>query len=193
MILVIDNYDSFVNNLARYVREAGGETVVIRNDAASVEDCLAMKPSGVVISPGPKTPAEAGVSMALLAALDAATPMLGVCLGHQCLVEAFGGLTRRAQSPLHGEASEVRHDGSGVFAGVPSPMMAGRYHSLISVPASQELCAPLRETAWSADGELMGVAHESRPWFGVQFHPESLLTPHGRRIIENFLSYCREY
>ncbi len=188
MILVIDNYDSFVNNLARYVREEGAETVVLRNDAASAEECLAMKPAGVIISPGPKTPSDAGVSMDLLRALDPETPMLGVCLGHQCLVEVSGGVTRRARSPLHGEASEVRHDGRGVFAGVPSPMMAGRYHSLISVPAAG---SPLRETAWSADGELMGVAHESRPWFGVQFHPESLLTPHGRRIIKNFLGFCR--
>lgn len=187
MILVIDNYDSFVNNLARYIREEGRETCVVRNDAVSVDDCLAMKPAGVVISPGPKTPADAGVSMALLRALDDATPMLGVCLGHQCLVEVFGGVTRRARSPLHGEASEIRHDGSGVFAGAPSPMMAGRYHSLISVPARG---APLRETAWSADGELMGVAHAARAWFGVQFHPESLLTPHGRRIIHNFLAHC---
>jgi len=187
MILVIDNYDSFVNNLARYIREEGRETYVVRNDAVSVEDCLAMRPAGVVISPGPKTPAEAGVSMPLLHTLDANTPMLGVCLGHQCLVEVFGGVTRRARSPLHGEASEIRHDGRGVFAGAPSPMMAGRYHSLISVPAKG---GPLRETAWSADGELMGVVHESRPWFGVQFHPESLLTPHGRRIIHNFLAQC---
>lgn len=188
MILVIDNYDSFVNNLARYVREEGAETLVLRNDAASVEECLAMKPDGVIISPGPKTPSDAGASLALLRALDAETPMLGVCLGHQCLVEVFGGITRRARSPLHGEASEVRHDGRGVFRGVPSPMMAGRYHSLISVPAPG---APLREIAWSADGELMGVIHEDRPWFGVQFHPESLLTPHGRRIIKNFLAFCR--
>ncbi|WP_428407677.1 anthranilate synthase component II [Hyphococcus sp.] len=188
MILVIDNYDSFVNNLARYLREEGAETVVLRNDAVNAEECIAMKPSGVVISPGPKTPSDAAVSMDLLRALDPETPMLGVCLGHQCLVEAFGGVTQRARSPLHGEASEVRHDGRGVFAGVPSPMMAGRYHSLIAVPAPN---APLRETAWSADGELMGVAHERRPWFGVQFHPESLLTPHGRRIIKNFLGFCR--
>lgn len=187
MILVIDNYDSFVNNLARYIREEGRETYVVRNDAISVEDCLAMQPAGVVISPGPKTPAEAGVSLPLLGALDARTPMLGVCLGHQCLVEVFGGVTQRARSPLHGEASEIRHDGRGVFAGAPSPMMAGRYHSLISVPARD---GPLYETAWSADGELMGVAHETRPWFGVQFHPESLLTPHGRRIIHNFLARC---
>ena len=187
MILIIDNYDSFVNNLARYVREEGRETMLLRNDAADVAACLALKPAGVIISPGPKTPSDAGVSMGLMRALDGKTPLLGVCLGHQGLVEVFGGETRRAAFPLHGEASEVRHDGGRVFEGVPSPMLAGRYHSLIAVPAAG---GPLREVAWSADGELMGVAHESRPWFGVQFHPESLLTPHGRRIIRNFLGFC---
>ncbi len=188
MILVIDNYDSFVNNLARYVREAGRETVLLRNDEADIAACLAMEPAGVIISPGPGAPADAGVSKMLIGALGPNIPLLGVCLGHQCLIEAFGGKTKRAAFPLHGEASEIRHDGSGVFEGAPSPMMAGRYHSLIAIPAPN---GPLRETAWSRDGELMGVAHKSRPWFGVQFHPESLLTPHGRRLIQNFLKLCR--
>ncbi len=187
MILIIDNYDSFVNNLARYIREAGFETQVIRNDALSADECIAAHPEGVIVSPGPKAPVEAGVSMELLRKLEPETPMLGVCLGHQCLIEVFGGATRRARHPLHGEASEIRHDGRGIFAGVPSPMMAGRYHSLIAVPATG---APLCPVAWSNDGELMAVAHEKQPWFGVQFHPESLLTLHGRRIIENFLTYC---
>ncbi len=187
MILVIDNYDSFVNNLARYVREAGRETVVYRNDAMTVDECLSLRPDGVIISPGPKAPSESGISMALLQALDPQTPMLGVCLGHQCLVEVFGGETRRAAHPLHGEASELHHHGRGLFAGVPSPTMAARYHSLVSDPAPG---APLRSVAWSADGELMAVAHELRPWFGVQFHPESLLSPYGRRIVQNFLSFC---
>ena len=189
MILLIDNYDSFVNNLARYVREAGCETRVVRNDQITVGECIALRPKGVIISPGPKAPTEAGVSMELLRRLDPETPLLGVCLGHQCLVEAFGGVTARAAFPLHGEASEIRHDGRGLFAGVPSPMMAGRYHSLIAIPADD---ARLRRGAWSEDGELMAVAHVDRPWFGVQFHPESLLTPHGRRLIERFLSYCGE-
>ncbi len=188
MILVIDNYDSFVNNLARYVREAGRETRVVRNDAASAGELLRCQPEAVIISPGPKSPAQSGVSMDILKTMNPNMPMLGVCLGHQCLIEAFGGVTRRAAHPLHGEASEIRHDGTGIFAGVPSPMMAGRYHSLISVPA---VGAPFRRTAWSGDNELMGVAHVSRPWFGVQFHPESLLTPNGRRIIDNFVSLCR--
>lgn len=188
MILVIDNYDSFVHNLARYIREAGRETVVMRNDEISVGECLMMRPDGVVISPGPKRPSDAQLSIDLIRALPADTPLLGVCLGHQCLIEAFGGKTVRAGHPLHGEASEIRHDGTGIFANIPSPMTAGRYHSLVSAPAEK---SPLVETAWSDDGELMAVAHGSRPWFGVQFHPESLLTPHGRRIIGNFISYCR--
>lgn len=188
MILIIDNYDSFVHNLARYVREAGFETVVLRNDAVSVSECLDMRPEGVVISPGPKKPVDARLSVELIRKLDPSTPFLGVCLGHQCLIEAFGGKTSRARHPLHGEASELRHDGKGVFAGVPSPMMAGRYHSLVSTPAPG---GPLVETAWSTDGELMAVAHVKYPWFGVQFHPESLLTPHGRKIVNNFGSICR--
>lgn len=188
MILIIDNYDSFVNNLARYIREAGHEMRLIRNDAAGVEDCIAMAPAGVIISPGPKTPADSRLSMALLSALDKSTPVLGVCLGHQALVEIFGGKTLRAKFPLHGEASEIRHDGRGVFADLPSPMMAGRYHSLIAAPAPGGL---LRPTAWSLEGEVMAVEHEAQPWFGVQFHPESLLTPHGRQLIENFLIHCR--
>jgi anthranilate synthase component 2/para-aminobenzoate synthetase component 2 len=126
--------------------------------------------------------------MELLCKLAPETPMLGVCLGHQCLIEAFGGETRRARHPLHGEASEIRHTGSGLFGGLPSPMMAARYHSLVSVPAAD---SPLTCTAWSIDSELMAVAHRERPWFGVQFHPESVLTPHGRRLIENFLTLCR--
>ncbi|HRX38041.1 MAG TPA: aminodeoxychorismate/anthranilate synthase component II [Parvularculaceae bacterium] len=184
MILIIDNYDSFVHNLARYVREAGADVSVIRNDAASARELVRMAPAGVILSPGPKAPTDAGVSLALLDLLPQSTPLLGVCLGHQCLVEAFGGKTLRAKRPLHGEASLVRHDGTGVFRGLPSPLEAGRYHSLISeLPQSGHLIA----NAWSEEGELMGVRHETAPWAGVQFHPESLLTPHGRAMIANFL------
>lgn len=185
MILVIDNYDSFVHNLARYLREEGAETLVIRNDAASASDLVAMAPAGVVLSPGPKTPREAGVCLDLLAALPATTPMLGVCLGHQCLVEAFGGRTMRAARPLHGEASLVHHDGGGVLAGIASPMQAGRYHSLISALGDDD---ELAACAWSEEREVMAVRRRSAPWFGVQFHPESLLTPDGRAIIRNFLA-----
>lgn len=185
MIVVIDNYDSFVHNLARYLREEGAETRIIRNDAASVSEILAMTPAGIVLSPGPKTPRVAGVCLDLLAALPAATPMLGVCLGHQCLVEAFGGRTVRAERPLHGEASLVRHDRKGIFVGVTSPIAAGRYHSLASTLGGDgELIA----CAWSEEGELMAVRRRSAPWFGVQFHPESLLTPDGRMLIRNFVA-----
>lgn len=187
MILLVDNYDSFVHNLARYFREAGEETLVIRNDAASAGELLSLAPKAVVLSPGPKTPREAGVSLALLAALPATTPMLGVCLGHQCLVEAFGGETVRAKAPLHGEASLVRHDGSGVFRGIGSPLEAGRYHSLVSVLGPGD---DLIACAWSEEGELMGVRARGAPWFGVQFHPESLLTPGGRAVIGNFLGFA---
>lgn len=189
MILIVDNFDSFVHNLARYFREAGAQTRIVRNDAVSVGECLALEPAGVVISPGPKRPADAGISLALIAALPAQTPFLGVCLGHQCLIEAFGGRTQRADHPLHGEASLIRHRGTGVFDRVPSPTPVGRYHSLISQTAKN---APLIETAWSEEGELMAVEHAERPWFGVQFHPESLLTAYGRRMIGNFLARARE-
>ncbi|MBB5517234.1 anthranilate synthase component II [Amphiplicatus metriothermophilus] len=184
MILIVDNYDSFVHNLARYVREAGGETRVLRNDAARAAEMIALEPAAVILSPGPKGPAEAGVCLDLIAALPRATPLLGVCLGHQCLVEAFGGRTVRARRPLHGEASLTRHDGTGVFEGLPSPIETGRYHSLISVLGESDA---LVSCAWSEEGEIMAVRHRAAPWFGVQFHPESLLTPHGRAMIGNFL------
>jgi para-aminobenzoate synthetase component 2 len=187
MILIIDNYDSFVHNLARYIRELGHETEVIRNDKRSVRECMALKPEGVVISPGPKRPEDAGISLDLLQTIPASTPFLGVCLGHQCLVEMFGGKTRRAQYPLHGEASLIRHSKTGIFENIPSPMYAGRYHSLIS---ELQEASPLDATAWSREGELMAVAHRERPWFGVQFHPESLLTEHGHALVKNFLNYC---
>lgn len=185
MILIIDNYDSFVHNLARYVREAGRRTLVMRNDAAGAAELIGLKPEAVIISPGPKEPADAGVSTDLIRRLPPAIPLLGVCLGHQCLVEAFGGRTVRSIEPLHGEASAIRHDGEGVFAGVENPMQAGRYHSLVSeLPEA----GPLVASARSERGELMGARHVSAPWHGVQFHPESLLTPSGRALIANFLA-----
>lgn len=184
MILIVDNYDSFVHNLARYVREAGAETEVVRNDAATARVLVERRPHAVILSPGPKAPADAGLCLPLIDILPQTTPLLGVCLGHQCLVEAFGGTTRRAVRPLHGEASRIAHDGAGIFAGLASPLTGGRYHSLISeLPAS----SPLIGCAWSEEGELMGVRHRAAPWFGVQFHPESLLTPGGRAIVANFL------
>lgn len=189
MIVIIDNYDSFVHNLARYVREAGSKTLVVRNDAMGPEAVLELQPDGVMISPGPKTPAEAGISKALIEAMPHALPLLGVCLGHQCLVEVFGGQTLTAPSPLHGEASDIRHCGQGIFTGVPSPTPAGRYHSLIAQLGDN---SALTATAWTADGTVMAVNHVERPLFGVQFHPESLLTVMGRRMISNFVELCRE-
>ncbi|MEZ5894809.1 MAG: aminodeoxychorismate/anthranilate synthase component II [Parvularculaceae bacterium] len=181
---MIDNYDSFVHNLARYFREAGRVTQVIRNDAVSVAEILARSPAAVILSPGPKAPDAAGVCLDLIANLPATTPLLGVCLGHQCLVEAFGGRTVRAATPMHGEASEIRHDGDGLFRGLPSPMRAGRYHSLVSELAPD--CG-LAATAHSETGEVMAVRRHGAPWFGVQFHPESVLTPQGRALIDNFM------
>lgn len=185
MILVIDNYDSFVHNLARYVREAQRAVRVVRNDAISVAECLALAPAGVILSPGPKSPREAGLCLDLLGALPSTIPVLGVCLGHQCLAEAFGGRTLRASAPLHGEASQIHHGGEGIFAGIASPTLAGRYHSLIAEPPQK--ASPFRQTAWTEDGMLMGLSHLDRPWHGVQFHPESLLTVAGRQMVENFL------
>jgi anthranilate synthase/aminodeoxychorismate synthase-like glutamine amidotransferase len=184
VILIIDNYDSFVHNLARYFREAGEEVMVLRNDAAPAEDLLQLPLRAVVVSPGPNAPPDAGVSMSIIRQLARTVPFLGVCLGHQCLVEAFGGRTAPALEPLHGEASLVRHDGDGLFDGAENPMLVGRYHSLASILPPT---GPLIATAISAKGDLMAVRHESAPWFGVQFHPESLLTPSGRRIIANFV------
>lgn len=184
MILIVDNYDSFVHNLARYVRESGFATRVIRNDVITAEEMLMLAPKAIIISPGPNAPADAGVSMALIDRAPRGLPLLGVCLGHQCLIEAFGGRVRRAEEPLHGEASPIRHDGEGLFAGLPSPMVAGRYHSLIGeLGTSPELVA----CAWSEAGEVMAVRRRSAPWYGVQFHPESVLTPHGRALLGNFL------
>ncbi|MBI1364377.1 MAG: aminodeoxychorismate/anthranilate synthase component II [Alphaproteobacteria bacterium] len=188
MILVIDNYDSFAHNLARYLREAGAMTDVRRNDAMSAEAFVALRPSGVVLSPGPKSPKEAGACLPLLALLPATTPVLGVCLGSQCLAQAFGWRTQRARAPLHGEASLIRHDGQGVFSGIASPMAAGRYHSLISAPGPDE---ELVVCAWSEEGEVMGVRRRTAPWHGVQFHPESLLTPCGRALIANFVAMTK--
>lgn len=188
MILIVDNYDSFVHNLARYVREAGHEASVVRSDAMTAAEILAAAPDAVIISPGPNAPRQAGVSMAVIAALPDHVPLLGVCLGHQCLVEAFGGAVLRAKEPLHGDASLIRHDGAGIFDGVPNPMAAGRYHSLVGVLGpSTDLVA----CAWSQAGELMAVRRRSAPWHGVQFHPESVLTPDGRTLMSNFLRLVR--
>jgi anthranilate synthase component 2 len=185
MILVIDNYDSFTYNLVQYLGERGAELRVIRNDGIDVAGVAAMQPDGIVISPGPGTPDQAGVSLDIIREVGNDTPILGVCLGHQAIGQAFGGTVARAKTQMHGKTSEVRHDGRGVFAGLSNPFTATRYHSLVilrdTVPSELEV------TAWAEDGEIMGVRHRSLPIEGVQFHPESILTLEGKRLLGNFL------
>jgi len=185
MIVVIDNYDSFTYNLVQYLGELGAAVVVYRNDEISVDQVRAQRPEGVLISPGPGNPDEAGISLELLARLSSELPILGVCLGHQAIGQAFGGRVVRAGRLMHGRTSPILHDGSGVFAGVPSPFTATRYHSLIVERAS--LGPDLVVTAWTEEGEIMGLAHRSLPVEGVQFHPESFLTEHGHDLLRNFL------
>lgn len=186
MIAIIDNYDSFVFNIARYFRELGETTEVIRNDATSVCDLVRLRPRAVVISPGPCTPTEAGISTAVVRELSGRVPILGICLGHQCIGSVFGGRVARACRPMHGQASHVTHDGRGLFKALPSPLCVGRYHSLI-VQLDDTSRSSLMVTARSNDGEIMAVAHRYQPTYGVQFHPESILTQYGHAIFLNFL------
>lgn len=184
MILLIDNYDSFVHNLARYVGELGETREVIRNDAMGADDIIAKRPRAIILSPGPCGPDEAGISLPLVrAASEARIPLLGVCLGHQCIAAAFGGRILRS-TPVHGAASDIHHKGHELFDGLPNPFSAARYHSLI---AELDDSAPLNAIAHLADGTLMALAHQSLPIYGVQFHPESVLTQHGHRLLGNFL------
>jgi anthranilate synthase/aminodeoxychorismate synthase-like glutamine amidotransferase len=186
MILLIDNYDSFVHNLARYVRELGGEAVVRRNDAIAPDEVRALAPSHIILSPGPCSPAEAGISVDLVRQFGATTPLLGVCLGHQCIGSAYGADIVRAGRPVHGRTSPIAHDGTGIFGGLPSPFRAARYHSLVIARAS--LPPPLRVIASAADdGEIMAVAHEAHPVVGVQFHPESAASQYGYAMLDWFL------
>jgi anthranilate synthase/aminodeoxychorismate synthase-like glutamine amidotransferase len=185
MLLLIDNYDSFVRNLARYFERLGQPTVVVRNDSIDVAMARALKPAAIVLSPGPCTPREAGVSLELVRGLHGDVPMLGVCLGHQVIAEALGAQIVRAPVPVHGQASEIRHDGSPLFHGLPPAIRVGRYHSLVAEPAS--LGEPLRPTAWTADGVVMAFEHRQLPVYGVQFHPESILTEYGYEMLANFL------
>jgi anthranilate synthase/aminodeoxychorismate synthase-like glutamine amidotransferase len=188
---VIDNYDSFTYNLVQILgqllREAGRTDVplrVVRNDAVDLEDIMAMEPSAVVISPGPGRPEEAGITIPAIRALSGRTPLLGVCLGHQAIAAAFGGRVVRAGRLMHGKASPVLHQGDALFAGLPSPFMAGRYHSLL---VAEPLPEPLMVTARTPEGEIMALRHRHHPTFGIQFHPESVLTPEGVRLLRNFL------
>jgi anthranilate synthase component II len=185
MILVIDNYDSFTYNLVHYLNELGAETLVRRNDALTAAEALALQPQGVLLSPGPCTPNEAGICLSLLAEAPADLPILGVCLGHQSIGQAFGGQVVRAKALMHGKTSQIHHTGQGVFAGLKNPFTATRYHSL-SVPRDT-LPADLEVTAWTEDGEVMGLQHRSRPVHGVQFHPESIATECGHDLLANFL------
>lgn len=185
MILVIDNYDSFVHNLARYFRQLGQEVFVRRNDAITIEEIKQVQPDAIVLSPGPCTPTESGICLDVVRHLQAAVPILGVCLGHQAIVEALGGRVVRSNRPMHGQASQITHDGLGVFRELPSPMQVGRYHSLIAEKDSLPAC--LQVDAQTDDETIMSVSHESLPVVGVQFHPESVLTEHGYTLLANFL------
>jgi anthranilate synthase/aminodeoxychorismate synthase-like glutamine amidotransferase len=188
VILVVDNYDSFTYNLVQLLAVAGAELEVVRNDAASVDDLLARRPAGILISPGPGRPEDAGVCPELLARRPA-IPVFGVCLGHQALAASCGAAIRRAPAPRHGKTSLVRHDGRGLFEEVPSPFEATRYHSLDVDPAT--IPEELEAVAWSEDdGVIMGLRHRELPWWGVQFHPESVLTLAGPRLVANFLALC---
>ncbi|WP_296168286.1 aminodeoxychorismate/anthranilate synthase component II [uncultured Brevundimonas sp.] len=185
MILVVDNYDSFTYNLVHYLAELGAETRVVRNDDLTAVEAWALKPEAVLLSPGPCTPNEAGVCLALLDSAPLDMPIFGVCLGHQAMGQAFGGDVIRAKALMHGKTSPILHEGKSVFAGLPSPFTATRYHSL--AVKRETLPNVLEVTAWTEDGEIMGLAHRTRPIHGVQFHPESIATEHGHDLLANFL------
>jgi para-aminobenzoate synthetase component 2 len=185
MILVIDNYDSFTYNLVQYLSELGAEVVVQRNDAITVDEIRKLRPSGVLISPGPGRPEEAGVSLDLIAELGSATPIFGVCLGHQSIAQHFGASVVRADRLMHGRTSEILHQGQGVFENLPSPLTATRYHSLIV--KRETIPDFIQVTAWTDRDEVMGIRHSELPIEGVQFHPESFLTEHGHHLIRNWL------
>jgi len=185
MFVLIDNYDSFTYNLFHFMGDVGAEVVVHRNDAISVDEVLAQAPEGIVISPGPCDPDRAGICLDLVTAAAGKLPILGVCLGHQCIGQAFGGRVVRAPKPMHGKMSDISHKKSALFQGVPSPFQATRYHSLTIDPASMPDC--LDVTAESDDGVIQGIAHKTLPLHGVQFHPESIASEHGHTLLKNFI------
>jgi anthranilate synthase/aminodeoxychorismate synthase-like glutamine amidotransferase len=189
VILLIDNYDSFAHNLARYFERLEQPVRVVRNDAINVPAVRDMRPGAVVFSPGPCSPREAGASLEIVKELHAEIPMLGVCLGHQVIAEALGGRVARAPTPVHGQTASIRHDGTGLFAGIPSPFNVGRYHSLVADAAA--LPTHFRATAWTDDNVLMALEHEQLPLYGVQFHPESILTECGYQLLANFLRLAK--
>lgn len=184
MILVIDNYDSFTYNLVQYLGELGATLQVFRNDQVTLEEARALNPSHIVVSPGPGTPEQGGVSNEVIREMYRDTPILGVCLGHQCMGSVFGGVVTRAPRLMHGKTSRVFHRGQGIFQGLPNPFEAGRYHSLI---VQEPLPESLVVTAFTDQGEVMGLQHATAPMFGVQFHPESVLTPNGKQVLKNFM------
>ena len=187
MILMIDNYDSFTFNIVQYLGQMGEEVKVYRNDAINIEEIKALKPSAIFLSPGPCTPAEAGITVDVVREFYKDLPMMGICLGHQSIGHAFGAKVVRAERIMHGKVSPVKHDGKTIFAGLPNPFPAGRYHSLIVV--RETLPSFLEISAETDEGEIMGIRHKDYPVEGIQFHPESVLTPQGKRIIRNFLKY----
>lgn len=193
MILIIDNYDSFTYNLVQYLGELGATVVVRRNDTIELDEVGAMAPEAIVVSPGPCTPSEAGVSVPLIARWGASVPVLGVCLGHQAIGEAYGGQVIRASRVMHGKVSQINHSATGLFAGLPTPLSVMRYHSLVverhSLPASLEVLA----VATDDENEIHALRHREHPVFGVQFHPESILTQDGKRLLENFLTLAADY
>ena len=185
MILVVDNYDSFTYNLVHYLAELGAQAHVVRNDDLTVEEAWALNPEAVLLSPGPCAPDQAGICLSLIETAAETMPILGVCLGHQSIGQAFGGEVVRAKTLMHGKTSPILHEGRGVFGGLPSPFTATRYHSL--AVRRETLPDVLDVTAWTEDGEIMGLSHRTRPIHGVQFHPESIATQHGHAMIANFL------
>ncbi len=185
-ILMIDNYDSFTFNLVQYLGELGAQVTVRRNDAIDIAGVRALAPDAIVISPGPCTPGQAGISVALIREMAGLLPLLGVCLGHQCIGEAFGGKVVRASRLMHGKTSPIIHDSRTIFAGLPTPFEAIRYHSLLVQPDSLPEC--LEVSAWTVEGEIMGLRHKRLAVEGVQFHPESILTQHGKELLKNFLA-----
>jgi anthranilate synthase component 2 len=189
MILMIDNYDSFTYNLVHYLEELGARVRVVRNDKITVADALASRPEAIVLSPGPKAPDDAGILLPLIAAAPDDLPIFGVCLGQQAIGQAFGGRVVRAKHLMHGKVSLVHHHGAGIFAGIPDGFAATRYHSL--AVERESLPDALEITAWTDDGEIMGLSHRSRPVHGVQFHPESIASEHGHALLGNFLRLAR--
>jgi anthranilate synthase component II len=190
MLLLLDNYDSFTYNLYHYLGELGQRAAVWRNDAVTVDQVLSMRPDAIVISPGPCDPDQAGISLELVRAAAGVCPILGVCLGHQAIAQAFGGRIVRAERVMHGKLSAVEHDGQGILRGLPSPFAATRYHSLVAEPDSLPAC--LEVTARTADGVIMAIEHKELPIWGVQFHPESIETEHGHQLLRNFLERVPE-